>query len=131
MSPQIELTDKDSTCINPNGPNPYVHYHTLLFHRIFNKRQSARVLGHQGVLCSLCFFFLFLEERGKEEDRNANMVADKSKKLKAAEKGENVDELDGELVVSIEKLQEIQEELEKVQFAIADCPLFFLFIQFA
>ena len=42
------------------------------------------------------------------------MVADKSKKLKASEKGENLEEMDGELVLSIEKLQEIQDELEKV-----------------
>lgn len=42
------------------------------------------------------------------------MVADKSKKLKVSEKGENMEEIDGELVLSIEKLQEIQDELEKV-----------------
>ena len=59
------------------------------------------------------------------------MVAEKSKKLKAAEKGENVEEIDRELVVSIEKLQEIQDELEKVQYPIADCPLLFNDIQFA
>lgn len=40
------------------------------------------------------------------------MVADKGKKLKVAEKGE--DEIDVDLVVSIEKLQEIQDDLEKV-----------------
>lgn len=40
------------------------------------------------------------------------MVADKTKKLKVAEKGE--EEIDGELVLSIEKLQETQDELEKV-----------------
>jgi len=42
------------------------------------------------------------------------MVADRTKKLKVSEKGENLDEIDGELVLSIEKLQEIQDELEKV-----------------
>lgn len=42
------------------------------------------------------------------------MVADKSKKLKVSEKGENAEEIDGELVLSIEKLQEIQDEIEKV-----------------
>ena len=42
------------------------------------------------------------------------MVADKSKKFKVSEKGENIEEIDGELVLSIEKLQEIQDELEKV-----------------
>lgn len=46
------------------------------------------------------------------------MVADKGKKVKvsAAEKfeEENSEQLDGELVLSIEKLQEIQDELEKV-----------------
>ena len=42
------------------------------------------------------------------------MVADRSKKPKVSEKGENLDEIDGELVLSIEKLQEIQDELEKV-----------------
>jgi len=42
------------------------------------------------------------------------MVADRTKKLKVSDKGENLDEIDGELVLSIEKLQEIQDELEKV-----------------
>lgn len=46
------------------------------------------------------------------------MVADKGKKVKvsAAEKAveENPEQPDGELVLSIEKLQEIQDELEKV-----------------
>ena len=42
------------------------------------------------------------------------MVADRTKKLKVSEKGENLEELDRELVLSIEKLQEIQDELEKV-----------------
>lgn len=40
------------------------------------------------------------------------MVADKSKKAKTEE--ENVEQIDGELVLSIEKLQEIQDDLEKV-----------------
>jgi hypothetical protein len=39
------------------------------------------------------------------------MVADKSKKLKLSD---NTEEIDGELVLSVEKLQEIQDELEKV-----------------
>ena len=44
------------------------------------------------------------------------MVVDKGKKLKLSEKGEeeNSDHIDGDLVLSIEKLQEIQDELEKV-----------------
>lgn len=44
------------------------------------------------------------------------MGADKSKKLKVSEKGEeeNSDHVDGDLVLSIEKLQEIQDDLEKV-----------------
>ena len=43
------------------------------------------------------------------------MVADKSKKLKVAEKADNnMDEIDGDFVLSIEKLQETQDELEKV-----------------
>lgn len=46
------------------------------------------------------------------------MVADRTKKLKVSEKGENLDEIDGELVLSIEKLQEIQDELEKVPILI-------------
>lgn len=41
------------------------------------------------------------------------MVADKGKKTKVAE-NEEADHVDGELVLSIEKLQEIQDELEKV-----------------
>jgi len=51
------------------------------------------------------------------------MVADKSKKLKVSEKGENAEEIDGELVLSIEKLQEIQDEIEKV----SNFSLLFLF----
>ena len=44
------------------------------------------------------------------------MVADKGKKMKVGEKvdEENAEQIDGELVLSIEKLQEIQDELEKV-----------------
>lgn len=48
------------------------------------------------------------------------MVADKSKKLKVSEKGENAEEIDGELVLSIEKLQEIQDELEKINEEASD-----------
>ncbi|MBA0821296.1 hypothetical protein Goarm_018163, partial [Gossypium armourianum] len=44
------------------------------------------------------------------------MVADKGKKVKLTEKGEeeNSEQIDKDLVLSIEKLQEIQDELEKV-----------------
>lgn len=42
------------------------------------------------------------------------MVADKGKKTKVEE--ENAEQIDSELVLSIEKLQEIQDELEKVIF---------------
>lgn len=42
------------------------------------------------------------------------MVADKSKKAKTEE--EDVEQIDGELVLSIEKLQEIQDDLEKVNY---------------
>ena len=44
------------------------------------------------------------------------MVAgNKDKKLKVAEKGEeDINQIDEELVLSIEKLQEIQDDLEKV-----------------
>jgi len=45
------------------------------------------------------------------------MVADKGKKPKAVAdraEEEDADHIDGELVLSIEKLQEIQDELEKV-----------------
>ena len=44
------------------------------------------------------------------------MVGDKGKKLKVGERGEdeNAEHIDRDLVLSIEKLQEIQEELEKV-----------------
>ncbi|XP_042497765.1 NAP1-related protein 2-like isoform X2 [Macadamia integrifolia] len=50
------------------------------------------------------------------------MVADKAKKPKVAEKGEEEesDHIDGELVLSIEKLQEIQDELEKVNEEASD-----------
>ncbi|GMP33478.1 hypothetical protein CsSME_00006782 [Camellia sinensis var. sinensis] len=46
------------------------------------------------------------------------MVADKGKKLKGEE--ENAEHIDGELVVSIEKLQEIQDELEKINEEASD-----------
>ncbi|XP_020234568.1 NAP1-related protein 2 isoform X4 [Cajanus cajan] len=48
------------------------------------------------------------------------MVADRSKKLKVSDKGENLDDIDGELVLSIEKLQEIQDELEKINEEASD-----------
>lgn len=46
------------------------------------------------------------------------MGADKGKKPKIAEKidEENNEQIDAELVLSIEKLQEIQDELEKVPY---------------
>lgn len=50
------------------------------------------------------------------------MVADKSKKLKVSD---NNEEIDGELVLNIEKLQEIQDELEKV-FTFSSFVFFFL-----
>ncbi|KAE8715460.1 NAP1-related protein 2 [Hibiscus syriacus] len=44
------------------------------------------------------------------------MVADKGKKMKVAENGEEEksEQIDGDLILSIEKLQEIQDELEKL-----------------
>lgn len=50
------------------------------------------------------------------------MVADKGKKLKAADKNdeENAEQIDGDLVLSIEKLQEIQDELEKINEKASD-----------
>ncbi|XP_010258384.1 PREDICTED: NAP1-related protein 2-like [Nelumbo nucifera] len=50
------------------------------------------------------------------------MGADKGKKSKVAERGEeeDSDHIDGELVLSIEKLQEIQDELEKVNEEASD-----------
>ncbi|XP_058096523.1 NAP1-related protein 2-like isoform X2 [Magnolia sinica] len=49
------------------------------------------------------------------------MVADKGKKSKVAEReGEESDHIDGDLVLSIEKLQEIQDELEKVNEEASD-----------
>ncbi|KAK1293171.1 hypothetical protein QJS10_CPB17g01282 [Acorus calamus] len=49
----------------------------------------------------------------------AEMVADRGKTSKVAERDveENNDHVDGDLVLSIEKLQEIQDELEKVTVA--------------
>ncbi|KAG2257123.1 hypothetical protein Bca52824_076417 [Brassica carinata] len=46
------------------------------------------------------------------------MVADKSKKAKTDE--ENVEQIDGELVLSIEKLQAIQDDLEKINEKASD-----------
>lgn len=58
------------------------------------------------------------------------MVADNGKKSKAADRGEeDSDHIDGELVLSIEKLQEIQDELEKVMLLLISC-FFFLFRYF-
>ncbi|KAK1309325.1 hypothetical protein QJS10_CPA09g01479 [Acorus calamus] len=50
------------------------------------------------------------------------MVADRGKKSKMAERDveENNDHVDGDLVLSIEKLQEIQDELEKVNEEASD-----------
>lgn len=49
------------------------------------------------------------------------MVADKGKKLKTEKNDEeNAEQIDGELVFSIEKLQEIQDELEKVNEKASD-----------
>nr|TKS00758.1 hypothetical protein D5086_0000180010 [Populus alba] len=47
------------------------------------------------------------------------MVADKGKKLKVTDE-EETDHIDGELVISIEKLQELQDELEKVNEQASD-----------
>ncbi|XP_020274294.1 NAP1-related protein 2-like isoform X1 [Asparagus officinalis] len=47
------------------------------------------------------------------------VAADKGKKAKVAE-GEENEQIDGELVISIEKLQEIQDELEKVNEEASD-----------
>ncbi|RID51761.1 hypothetical protein BRARA_H02404, partial [Brassica rapa] len=46
------------------------------------------------------------------------MVGDKSKKAKTDE--ENVEQIDGELVLSIEKLQAIQDDLEKINEKASD-----------
>lgn len=46
------------------------------------------------------------------------MVGDNTKKLIVAENLE--DSIDGELVLSIEKLQEVQDELDKVSFTISN-----------
>ncbi|GAB2223810.1 hypothetical protein Droror1_Dr00004551 [Drosera rotundifolia] len=50
------------------------------------------------------------------------MVADKGKKQKMEEKNEeeNNEEIDGDLVLSIEKLQEIQDELDKINEKASD-----------
>lgn len=54
------------------------------------------------------------------------MVADKGKKTKVEE--ENAEQIDSELVLSIEKLQEIQDELEKVFFLIEFMLIFVIFL---
>lgn len=55
------------------------------------------------------------------------MVEDKGKKPKLADKSEdqNSDSIDEKLVLSIEKLQEIQDELEKVKWPHTFMCLFF------
>lgn len=59
-------------------------------------------------------------ELGLGFDRGlVEMVVDKGKKAKFAERGEeDPDHIDGELVLSIEKLQEIQDELERVMISV-------------
>ncbi|MCI57537.1 NAP1-related protein 2, partial [Trifolium medium] len=42
------------------------------------------------------------------------MVADESKKLKVSDKSDNSKEIDGELDLSIKKLEEIQDKLKKI-----------------
>ena len=55
-------------------------------------------------------------------------MADNGKKSKVAERvEEDSDHVDGELVLSIEKLQEIQDELEKVMLLLISCFFFFWF----
>lgn len=54
------------------------------------------------------------------------MVADKGKKTKVEE--ENAEQIDSELVLSIEKLQEIQDELEKVFFFLNRIYAYFCYI---
>lgn len=51
------------------------------------------------------------------------MVADKGKKSKVSDRivEDDADHIDGELVLSIEKLQELQDELEKVRFSPLCC----------
>lgn len=56
------------------------------------------------------------------------MVADKGKKSKVEE--EASDPIDGELVLSIEKLQEIQDEIEKVMGSVISFfPLIFFIVK--
>lgn len=56
-------------------------------------------------------------------------MADNGKKSKVAERGqEDSDHIDGELVLSIEKLQEIQDELEKVMLLQISCFFFFFLV---
>lgn len=58
--------------------------------------------------------------------KKVRMVADnKSKKAKTDE--ENAEQIDGELLLSIEKLQSIQDDLEKVQFVKKRNTLFLFF----
>ncbi|KAH7550314.1 hypothetical protein JRO89_XS13G0170000 [Xanthoceras sorbifolium] len=55
---------------------------------------------------------------GRPPTRREKMVADKGKKTKVEE--ENAEQVDSELVLSIEKLQEIQDELEKINEEASD-----------
>lgn len=86
--------------------------HTLPISHYKSERQrerATRVLG-KGIT----------SERGETElellSKAATMGADKGKKLKVdkVEEENNSDAIDEKLVLSIEKLQEIQDELEKV-----------------
>ncbi|TQD75031.1 hypothetical protein C1H46_039400 [Malus baccata] len=63
-----------------------------------------------------------IPEVKENSEARRKMVADKGKKLKLSEKPEeeNADHIDEKLVLSIEKLQEVQDELEKINEEASD-----------
>ncbi|CAH2036935.1 unnamed protein product [Thlaspi arvense] len=74
---------------------------------------KAEKSGSSRILCDLQLGF---HQKGFASE--VKMVADKSKKAKVEE--ENVEQIDVELVLSIEKLQEIQDDLEKINEKASD-----------
>lgn len=70
-----------------------------------------------------------LDERA-ELKKKKKMVADKGKKPKLSDKAEeeNPDQIDEKLVLSIEKLQEVQDELEKVLPVYPSLPICLIYL---
>ena len=82
-----------------------IRYHTLLLHLVFS--EGYKVLGLKAIKGQgfyICSLLLGERDMEREECHITNMVVDKSKKLKVAKIDLNMKDIDGRLVISIEKL---------------------------